>query len=62
MIMVMHLLENTQKNYFDGAYMGCDKETLLGIPNWDKLFDSWDIDFLRLKPGFQKDKSLKMMN
>ncbi len=51
----------TQKNYFDGAYMGCDKETLLGIPNWDKLFDSWDIDFLRLKPGFQNNKKFKKM-
>ena len=33
----------TQKNYFHGAYMGCDKETLLGIPDWNKLFESCNI-------------------
>lgn len=51
----------TQKNYFNGAYMGCDKETLLGIPDWNKLFESWNIDFLRLKPGFEDNKIFRKM-
>ena len=24
----------TQKNYFGGKYVGCDKSTGLGLPNW----------------------------
>lgn len=33
----------TQKNYFDGAYLGCDIETGLGFPDWEKLFQSFAI-------------------
>jgi acetolactate synthase-1/2/3 large subunit len=33
----------TQKNYFNGAYMGCDVETGLGIPNWPSIFEAYGI-------------------
>jgi acetolactate synthase-1/2/3 large subunit len=33
----------TQKNYFNGAYMGCDVETGLGIPNWASIFEAYGI-------------------
>jgi acetolactate synthase-1/2/3 large subunit len=33
----------TQKKFFNGAYFGCDPETGLGFPNWEKLFDAYDI-------------------
>jgi acetolactate synthase-1/2/3 large subunit len=33
----------TQRKFFDGAYLGCDPETGLGFPNWEKLFDAYDI-------------------
>lgn len=33
----------TQKNYFGGAYMGCDTSTGLGLPNWNDLFASYEI-------------------
>jgi acetolactate synthase-1/2/3 large subunit len=33
----------TQKKFFNGAYLGCDPETGLGFPNWEKLFDAYDI-------------------
>jgi len=33
----------TQKNYFGGAYLGCDTETGLGFPHWPTLFDSYRI-------------------
>jgi len=33
----------TQLNYFGGAYIGCDESTGLGMPNWFKLFESFDI-------------------
>jgi acetolactate synthase-1/2/3 large subunit len=39
----------TQKKFFDGAYLGCDPETGLGFPNWQKLFLAYDVPcrFLR---------------
>ena len=33
----------TQKNYFSGAYMGCDVETGLGLPKWASIFEAYDI-------------------
>jgi acetolactate synthase-1/2/3 large subunit len=39
----------TQKKFFNGAYLGCDPETGLGFPDWEKLFGAYDIPcrFLR---------------
>jgi acetolactate synthase-1/2/3 large subunit len=45
----------TQKNYFKGSYVGCDTETGLGLPHWEKLFDAWNIPALRLHRDFEKD-------
>jgi acetolactate synthase-1/2/3 large subunit len=28
----------TQQNYFKGNYVGCDKNTGLGLPKWKKVF------------------------
>ena len=33
----------TQKKFFNGAYLGCDHETGLAFPNWEKLFGAYDI-------------------
>jgi acetolactate synthase-1/2/3 large subunit len=41
----------TQKSYFNGNYIGCDSSTGLGLPNWEKLFDAFDI------PVYAMDKS-----
>lgn len=41
----------TQRNYFEGAYMGCDTSTGLGLPNWTKLFEAFDIPSKVLEPG-----------
>jgi acetolactate synthase-1/2/3 large subunit len=43
----------TQKNYFGGRYVGCDRETGLGLPNWDKLFQAWEVPMMRLQPGYE---------
>ena len=40
----------TQRNYFDGAYLGCDTQTGLGFPNWGKLMEAYEIDFVELEP------------
>jgi len=40
----------TQRSYFDGRYVGCDTQTGLGLPNWDKLFSSWGLRSLAITP------------
>jgi acetolactate synthase-1/2/3 large subunit len=41
----------TQKSYFNGNYIGCDSNTGLGLPNWEKLFTAYGI------PVFQLDST-----
>jgi acetolactate synthase-1/2/3 large subunit len=36
-------IRTTQKSYFGGNYLGCDRETGLGFPNWEKLFGAFNI-------------------
>ncbi len=43
----------TQKNYFGGKYVGCDRQTGLGLPNWTALFQAWDVPVIRLLPGYE---------
>jgi len=33
----------TQSNYFNGEYVGCDRETGLGLPNWLPFFASYGV-------------------
>jgi acetolactate synthase-1/2/3 large subunit len=47
----------TQRNYFQGAYMGCDVSTGLGLPNWERLFSAYDIPCMRIGEGFENDQS-----
>jgi len=35
----------TQKNYFAGAYLGCDVETGLGLPNWEFISRAYGISY-----------------
>jgi len=44
-------IRTTQKSYFDGKYIGCDEDTGLGIPNWRKLFDAYDISLTEIDPN-----------
>ncbi len=43
----------TQKNYFGGRYVGCDRQTGLGLPNWTALFQAWDVPVIRLLPDYE---------
>jgi acetolactate synthase-1/2/3 large subunit len=45
----------TQKNYFDGAYLGCDVESGLGFPDWPLLATAFGIKSQTLAEGFEKD-------
>ena len=47
----------TQKNYFDGAYLGCDIESGLGFPDWLVLAQAFGIKSMTLSEGFQSDQS-----
>ena len=46
----------TQRNYFGGRYVGCDRTTGLGLPDWDTLFRAYGIPTMQLDPGFDKQK------
>jgi acetolactate synthase-1/2/3 large subunit len=51
----------TQRNYFGGSYVGCDRSTGLGLPNWEKLFAAWDVPVMRLNKDFPDDEKFKTM-
>ena len=38
-------IRTTQKNYFNGDYLGCDTSTGLGFPNWRVLADAYGIAY-----------------
>ncbi len=42
----------TQRNYFDGAYLGCDTKTGLGFPDWPALFAAYSVPSIRLDEEF----------
>ena len=46
----------TQKNYFDGAYLGCDIESGLGFPDWQTLAKAFGIKSKILSEDFASDR------
>jgi acetolactate synthase-1/2/3 large subunit len=48
----------TQKNYFGGAYLGCDTETGLGFPDWDMLFQSFGISTITLDKDWSTNEEV----
>jgi acetolactate synthase-1/2/3 large subunit len=53
----------TQRNYFDGAYVGCDKSTGLGLPDWVKLFQAYGIETIEMNAkSFTDSKFLEALN
>ena len=45
----------TQRNYFNGKYLGCDTNTGLGLPNWYKVFKGWNLRTYCVNRNFTKD-------
>ena len=41
----------TQRNYFNGSWIGCDVATGLGLPNWKALAAAYGIPYARMEPG-----------
>jgi acetolactate synthase-1/2/3 large subunit len=48
----------TQKNYFGGAYLGCDTETGLGFPDWHLLFQSFGITTTTLDDNWTRNQDV----
>ena len=46
----------TQKNYFDGAYLGCDIESGLGFPDWEILSKAFGVKSKVLSEDFASDR------
>ena len=46
----------TQRNYFDGAYLGCDINTGLGFPQWEKLASAYGLSFLTVTANWLQDE------
>jgi acetolactate synthase-1/2/3 large subunit len=45
----------TQRSYFNGNYLGCDRQTGLGLPEWTRLFAAWDVPVMELPLDFDTD-------
>ena len=45
----------TQRSYFDGKYLGCDRPSGLGLPDWERLFAAWDVPVMTLPLDFDRD-------
>ena len=43
-------IRTTQRNYFGGAYVGCDAASGLGLPDWAALAGSFDVPVVRVGP------------
>lgn len=53
----------SQKAYFNGAYIGCDRETGVGLPDWEILFTAYEIPFVRIDTSLlSNEKALQMLN
>ena len=49
----------TQRNYFDGAYLGCDSDTGLGLPDWSLIAKAYGIRFRKLGESSLIDPTLE---
>ncbi len=53
----------TQRNYFDGAWIGCDAETGLGLPDWELLAKSYNLPYVLITPHiFQSQDFAEIIN
>jgi acetolactate synthase-1/2/3 large subunit len=53
----------SQKAYFNGSYIGCDRETGVGLPDWEKLFDAYEIPVVRIGANLlSNEKALQMLS
>ena len=51
----------TQRSYFNGKYLGCDRPSGLGLPQWEKLFAAWSIPVMILPLDFERSADFQEM-
>ncbi len=51
----------TQRSYFNGKYLGCDRPSGLGLPQWEKLFAAWSIPVMLLPLDFEQSPTFQSM-
>ena len=51
----------TQRSYFNGKYLGCDRQSGLGLPNWERIFPAWDIPVMTLDLDFENNPLFQSM-
>lgn len=51
----------TQKNYFQGAYVGCDVSSGLGFPDWITLARAYGIEAFQLSEGWPDDPGFQAL-
>ena len=56
-------IRTMQKSYFNGNYVGCDAQTGVGLPNWNKIFDAFNIPNVTMDRNlFKNDKVLDLFH
>jgi acetolactate synthase-1/2/3 large subunit len=43
-------IRSTQRNYFEGHYVGCDPSTGLNLPDWEGLTRAYGVGYFRIDP------------
>lgn len=52
----------SQKAYFNGAYIGCDEATGVGLPEWTQLFKAFEIPSVEITSNLSSnDKALELL-
>lgn len=52
----------SQKAYFNGAYIGCDEATGVGLPEWTQLFKAFEIPSVEITSNLlSNDKALELL-
>jgi acetolactate synthase-1/2/3 large subunit len=51
----------TQRSYFNGKYLGCDRPSGLGLPDWRRVFAAWDIPVMELDLAFEQSAEFQQM-
>lgn len=55
-------IRQTQRNYFQGAWLGCDEDSGLGFPDWEQLFASFGIACAKMtEEGFDEPNLIKFL-
>ena len=56
-------IRTSQKNYFNGHYLGCDRNTGLVLPDWERIGQAFQLDTLEIDPeSIRSPKFLEYFN